>query len=107
MVTVRRIHWLIATNDGLNPFTDHRNLIFHFDPLAVVTNLSQTTLRKVLRWAVRLSAYNYTCVHIHGIKNDWVDLLSRCVVLNVVIRLVRVPVLPSFSSPEFEWPTDD
>lgn len=48
---------------------DHNNLIFLFDPISVVSDMSQITLRKVLRWAVRLSVYNYTCFHIKGDDN--------------------------------------
>lgn len=103
MATVQRIHWVLATNDGLYLFTDHKNLIFLFDPLAVVTDLSQSSLRKVLRWEVQISAYNYTCVHIRGDDNVWVELLSRLVEHNVVRRLVSIPVLPSYSSPDFTW----
>lgn len=32
---------------------------------------------KGLRWAVRLSDYRYTCYHIEGDDNEWVDLLTR------------------------------
>lgn len=105
MATVQRMHWLLATADGFDLYTDHKNLIFLFDPLSVATDLSQSTIRKVLRWAVRLSAYNYTCVHIPGEENVWADLLSRWVPTGTVRRLVSVPVLPSSSSPEFEWPS--
>lgn len=63
MATIERMHWILATTDGFDLFTDHHNLIFLFDPLAVVPNISQTSLRKVLRWAVRLSAYNYMHPH--------------------------------------------
>lgn len=66
MSTTKRMHWLLATPDDFDYFTDHHNLVFIFDPHTVVTDLSQLSLRKVLRWAIRLSAYNYPCVHITG-----------------------------------------
>lgn len=50
MATVERMHWFLATDRGFDMSTDHNNLVFLFDPLAVVADLSQTTLRKVLRW---------------------------------------------------------
>lgn len=105
MATVERMHWLLATTDGFDLYTDHHNLIFLFDPLAVVPDLSQTSLRKVLRWAVRLSAYNYTCVHIKGVDNVWADLLGRWSAPVVIRRLVKIPPLPSSSSEDFEWPS--
>lgn len=69
MATTERMHWILATPDGFDFYTDHRNPIFFFDPLAVVPDLSQTSIRKVLRWAERLRVYNYTCVHIKGVDN--------------------------------------
>ncbi|CDF38803.1 unnamed protein product [Chondrus crispus] len=67
--------------------------------------MSQTTLRKVLGWAVRLSAYNYTCVHIRGTDNVWADLLGRWAPPPTIRRLVRIPALPSASADDFEWPS--
>lgn len=52
MATVDRMHCVLATTDGFDLLTDHHNLIFLFDPITVVHDLSQTTLRKVLRWTV-------------------------------------------------------
>ena len=49
MNTLDRMHWLAATPDGFDLYTDHNNLIFLFDPLAVVDDTSQSSLRKVLR----------------------------------------------------------
>jgi hypothetical protein len=90
MATVQRMHWILTTPDGIDLFTDHQNLIFLFDPLAVVPDLSQTTLRKVLRWAVKLSTYNYTWVHIKGTDNAWADLLGRWPAPGTIRRLALV-----------------
>lgn len=68
-----------------------------FDPLTVVSDLSQTSVLKDLRWAVRLSAYNYVCAHIKGDENVWADLLGRWSAPVVIRRLVSVPVLLSSS----------
>lgn len=107
MATVERMHWLLATHRGFDLYTDHNNLVFLFDPTAVVADISQTTLRKVLRWAVRLSAYTYICVHIPGCDNVWADLISRWTPSPTLRRLVSVPVLPSSSSADFLWPSPD
>lgn len=106
LATVQRMHWLLGGPDGLDLFTDHNNLLFIFDPLAVVADLSQTTLRKVLRWAVRLSAYNYTCVHHNVVNNGWVDLLNRWYnpTPSTIRRLVSIPPLPSLSDSDSVWP---
>lgn len=77
LTTLQRMHWRAATPAGFDLFTDHNNLIYLFEPLSIVHDMSQNTLRKVLRWAVRLLAYNCTCVHIRGTENVWADLLGR------------------------------
>lgn len=59
IATTERMHWLLSTDRGFDLFTDYNNLFFLFDPTAVIADLSQTTTRKVLRWALRLSVYNY------------------------------------------------
>jgi len=105
LASLQRMHWLAATPNGFDLYTDHNNLIFLFDPLSVVPDLSQTTLRKVLRWAVWLSMYNYTCFHIRGTDNVWADLLGRWSAPVVVRRLIRIPELPSSSADDFDWPT--
>lgn len=104
LATADLTHWLLATPNGFGLHTDHHNLIFLFDPLVVVPDLSQISLRKVIRWAVRLSAYNYTCIHICRADNVWADLLGRWTVSDTVRRLVSVPFLPVSSPFEFEWP---
>ena len=105
LATLGRMHWIVATPEGFDLYTDHNNLIFLFDPLFVVADLSQGTLRKVLRWAVKLSMYNYTCFHIKGLDNVWADLLGRWSAPRTVRRLVRIPALPTSSAPEFVWPS--
>lgn len=49
MATIDFKQWYLATPVGFDLFTDHHNLIFLFAPLAVVPDLSQTSLRKFLR----------------------------------------------------------
>lgn len=66
MSTVEKRLWLFAIDKGFDLITDHNNLASLFKPTAVVSDLSQTTLRKVLYWVVCLGAYIYTCVHILG-----------------------------------------
>lgn len=73
-----RMHWILAISDGCDPFTDHQNIIFIFNPVAFVLYPCQTSLLKVPHWALNHSAYSYTCVHIKGVHNVWADLLGHC-----------------------------
>lgn len=103
LTTLDGMHRIVATPDGFDLYTDHKNLIFLLDPRSMVPDLSATSLRKVLRWAVRLSMYRYTCYHIKGDNNVWADLMSRwSPTLSTVSRIVRVPELPSSSDVDFE-----
>lgn len=106
LASTERAHWLASTPDGFDLFTDHNNLVFIFDPCAVVPNINQATIRKVLRWAVRLSTYNYVCFHIKGENNIWADLLTRWSIPLTIRRLVSIPPLPTTFT-DFIWPTTD
>ena len=55
MNSVDRMHWLVAIPAGFDLYTDRNNLIFVLDPLIVVEVMSQSSIRKVLQWAVKLS----------------------------------------------------
>lgn len=83
----------------------HNKLIYLFDPLSIVPDMSQATLRNVLCWAVRLSAYNCTCVRICGTNNVWADLLGRWKSPPTTRRLVHILVLPRASAEDFLWPS--
>lgn len=64
-----RSHWLTAFPAGFDLYTDHNNLILTFDPTTLMPDISQGALRKVLPWAVCMSAYDYVCYHISGTDN--------------------------------------
>lgn len=98
------MHWLFSNPDGFDLFTDHNNLV-SFDPLAVCSYLSQTTVRKVLRWAQQFSLYTFTYINIKRNDNVWTDLMSRWSAVLIVRRLVEVPPLLFLSSEAFWWPT--
>eukprot|EP00737_Agarophyton_chilense_P002334 gb/GEZJ01002651.1/.p1 GENE.gb/GEZJ01002651.1/~~gb/GEZJ01002651.1/.p1 ORF type:complete len:320 (+),score=20.64 gb/GEZJ01002651.1/:2674-3633(+) len=102
LATLQRMHWLVATPAGFDLFTDHNNLVFIFDPLSIIPDLSQSSTRKLLRWAVGLSSYSYNCLHIQGPDNVWADLLTRWSAPSTVRRIVQVPALPSSSASDFE-----
>lgn len=59
IATFERMHWMASCPKGFDLCTDNSNLIFIVVPISVVPDPSQFSLRKVIRWAVRLSYYNY------------------------------------------------
>ena len=97
------MHWLLATNVGFDIYTDHNNIVFIFDPLSVSPNLSLSSVKRVLRWAVQMSMYNYVCFHIKGADNVWADLISRWMPVRLITKLIFIPPLLSSSSENFEW----
>lgn len=107
MATADRMHWLFTCSRGFDLYTDHKHFVLRFDPTSTIVNLSQTTICRVLRWAVKLSAYNYTCIHVSGTDDFWTDFLSRWTVPRNFRRLITVPAISSSSANDFEWPTID
>lgn len=104
MVTVGRMRYVLATICGFDLFTDHNNLVLLFNPTAVFTGLSQTTMKKNSLLAVRLSAYNYVFVHILDSLIVWDDIISRWISPLGIRRLVTTLVLLSCSFDKFGWP---
>ena len=60
MNTLEKMHWVVCTSEVFELYMDHNKFIFLFGQLAVVPDLSQTSLRKVLRWYFKLSIYSNT-----------------------------------------------
>lgn len=95
MKTLDRTHWLAATPAVFYFYKDHNNPIFLLDPLAVVDDMSQSSRRKVLLWAVKLSAYYSTPYHSKVEENLLAELLTgRFTVLRTVHNFVRDPDFP-------------
>lgn len=93
-------------------FTDHANLIIMYDPTGVSNSLPRYAVNKLMRWAIKLSAFNYMIEHIPGESNDWADMLSRWAnherteIQASRVRLqslMLAPISPSLSE-SYEWP---
>lgn len=74
---IERSHWLAACPARFNSYSDHNNLLFIFDPTAVMPDLGRGVIRKFLRLVVLMSLYNYACIQISGADNLRADLLTR------------------------------
>lgn len=73
----------------------------------MLPDLSVSSIRKVLGWAVRLSWYNYICYHISGSDNIWADMIGRWNAPLMLRRLIYIPTLPSASNADFDWPSTE
>ena len=71
----------ITTCAHTNIYTDHRKLIFIFDPTRFQTTmpayLVSYLVSKIQRWALILSQFEYSCSHVPGEFNYWADLMTR------------------------------
>lgn len=96
----------------VNVFTDHRNLVYLYDPVGRNPGVPRHTANKLLRWALKLSSFQYVIEHLSGEENVWADLLSRwangpaAVVDSRVVNLstlLLAPVSPA-EDDEFDMP---
>lgn len=96
-------------------FTDHANLIYMYDPYGRNPGMSRHTASKLMRWALKLSAFRYVVEHIPGERNVWADMLTRWAVRpsNAIksvpssLRLKSLmvaPINPGLDS-KLDWPT--
>jgi hypothetical protein len=73
ILALTRLKHFLLIPQGFRLFTDHRNLVFIFDPHSV----RKPTSDRLARWADLLIGFRYTVEHINGISNVWADILSR------------------------------
>ena len=74
---IRRFDYFLIYDRKFRIFTDHKNLMFIFNPSSTSIPLKQHTLDKLYRWALKLSSVDYHIEHIPGQLNTWADMLSR------------------------------
>ncbi|KAJ8524224.1 hypothetical protein ON010_g16894 [Phytophthora cinnamomi] len=72
----QRLDYLLLRPGGFTIFTDHRNLIYIFNPYAVDAGIHRYQADKLQRWALGLSCFNYEIEHVAPLQQ-----------------------------PDFEWPT--
>jgi RNase H-like domain found in reverse transcriptase len=63
------MNWLLLRSDVFSTLTDHRNLIYLFNPHRSPSGTSAHSAAKLIRWALKLSAYQYTIEYIPGHEN--------------------------------------
>ncbi|KAH9128004.1 hypothetical protein LEN26_009174 [Aphanomyces euteiches] len=73
----KRLEYLLLRPGGFVIYTDHRNLTYMFNPMATDSSMQRHQADRIQRWAMVLTGYTYTIVHIPGDSNVWADMLSR------------------------------
>ncbi|GMF46802.1 unnamed protein product [Phytophthora fragariaefolia] len=111
----RRLEYLLLRPRGFRLYTDHRNLVYIFNPYATDGTMARYQADKLQRWALSLMSIQYIIEHVPGDVNVWGDLLIRWGAGQVtedeheatrVARLAVVERVSSLEDPAFVWPSE-
>ena len=115
IAAVDRLRHYLLNDKGFRLYTDHRNLVYVFDPISRGSDCTKQTSEKLARWAEKLRAHTYTVEHLPGESNVWADILSRWKDNNESIQsqsaerlagmMSSTPVKPDMD--EFVWPSKE
>ncbi len=108
-----RIDYLVMGRE-VSIYTDHANLVQLYDPYGKHPGIPRHTATKLMRWAIKLSAFRYVVEHLPGERNVWADMLTRWAVTRKktvssqnagkIKSLMIAPVNPG-ANPELDLPT--
>jgi hypothetical protein len=106
----KRLEYLLLRPRGFKLYTDHRNLVYIFDPLGFDGGMARYQADKLQRWAMTLTMFRYEIEHVSGEDNVWGDLLSRWGAQQdpPVARMAQLAVVQKVSPLQdkaFDWPT--
>ncbi|KAE9067004.1 hypothetical protein PF007_g28235 [Phytophthora fragariae] len=113
--STRRLEYLLLRPKGFRLYTDHRNLVYIFNPYGVDSTMARYQADKLQRWSISLTAFRYVIEHVPGDQNEWGDLLSRWGASGVgeadreSVRIARLAVVERVSplqDPDFQWPSE-
>jgi len=79
MEAIDRLRHFLVAEKPFRIFTDHRNLMYVFDPVTWSTHFRKQTAEKLARWASRLYEYQFVIEPFSGEHNVWVDMLPKWV----------------------------
>lgn len=104
---------MLQCESKIHLFSDHRNLLFVYNPMAMEPALGRHIVTKVQRWALFLSRFNYTIEHIPGKSNVMADIMTRWYggyrgpkkVKRIGPIMSQRDIVESTEDPEFIWPT--
>ena len=61
-----KMDYILLAEDEINLYTDHRNLLFVFNPQALDTTLGRHVVNKVQTWGLFLSRFSYGIEQVDG-----------------------------------------
>ena len=66
VASVSRLDYMFFRPDGFRLYTDHKNLIYLFDPARICGTIQRHVAHKVEHWALTLPTFRYELHHIPG-----------------------------------------
>ena len=110
--TFNTLDYILMSSKPTHVYTDHRNLLFVFAPLALEPALGRHIVSKIQRWALFLSRFPYVIEHIEGTSNVFADILTRWTkgyrkernALRTVYSLIESSSQIIPAADEFKWP---
>ncbi|GMF18554.1 unnamed protein product [Phytophthora fragariaefolia] len=110
--SAKRLEYLLLRPGGFHLFTDHRNLVYMFNPFASDSGMQRYQADKLQRWSMTMTTYRYVIEHVRGSDNVWADMLSRWGSPSPpprgftpsVKQVVAVPSISPLMDDKFEWP---
>ena len=107
---------MLLAEGNIHLYTDHRNLLFVFNPIALNPALARHMVRKMQRWGLYLSRFSYAIKHVKGEKNIMADIMTRwwrgyrgerqAVKRNSHV-LHQTDIAPSPLSEQLSWPDEE
>lgn len=113
-----KLDYLMFGEKPSHLYTDHRNLLFVYNPLSVQPEIGRHVVNKVQRWALYLSRFHYNIEHVAGEKNVMADIMTRWFsgyrgksararISQIRALLTDEDIVSSPFSEGFIWPTSE
>lgn len=74
---IERFHYLLHSDREFIIVTDNMTVRHLLKPGGAVTEKSATALNRIFRWLLKFQSFRYTVEHVDGVRNHFLDLLSR------------------------------
>ncbi|KAH9181325.1 hypothetical protein AeNC1_016699 [Aphanomyces euteiches] len=65
----KRLEYLLIRPGGFRLFTDHRNLVYMFNPLGASPNMAKYQAHKLQRWSLTMTTFPYVIECVAGEDN--------------------------------------
>lgn len=108
----KKMDYMLLSESNAHIHTDHRNLLFVFNPLSLENTLGRHIAHKVQRWGWFLQRFLYVIEHIEGDRNVVAGMMKRCwygyrgkrsTIKCITHLILQKDMVQSPPSAEFEW----